>query len=313
MVDILIPTYNRAHTILETIDSALNQLNIKVNVHVIDNNSSDDTLSLIKNKYFNKNVIQKNLFLHEFYETVPMYMNWNRCLAQIKSKYFKFLFSDDLLSPEFCFECVKVLEERHTVDLIATDLNYFEDNLNHVSKIRKYNKEGLYKGKKIIFRSLLSRNNISAPSNSLIRSSILNNKQFINNRVAADWIFFAEILSNNLNNLNYYYLEKPLAFFRTSGITETNELKMSADWVILNYEARQKMSYTFKTYQKWLIKFFSIIYCSIVLFFIRNKSNLEFEKSKEYLSKKSFLFPICFILISFLMRINKFEKILINK
>lgn len=313
MVDILIPTYNRAHTILEAIDSALNQLNVKVNVHVIDNNSSDDTLLLIKNKYFNKKVNHKNLYLHEFDNTVPMYMNWNRCLTYIKSKYFKFLFSDDLLSPEFCFECVKILEDKATVDLIATDLNYFEDNLNHISKIRKYNKEGLYSGKKIIFRSLLSRNNISAPSNSLIRSSVLNNKRFVNNRVATDWIFFAEILSNNSNRLNYYYLEKSLAFFRTSGITETNELKMSADWIILNYEAREKMSYIFGAYQRWLINFFSIIYCSIVLVFIRKKSNVEFEKGKVYLRKKSFLFPIWFLLISLLLGIKRVEKSLINK
>ena len=82
----------------------------------------------IKNKYFNETANQKNLHLHEFDDTVPMHMNWNRCLSYIKSKYFKFLFSDDLLSPEFCFECVKVLEDRPAVDLIATDLNYFEDN-----------------------------------------------------------------------------------------------------------------------------------------------------------------------------------------
>ncbi len=50
MIDILIPTYNRAHTILESIDSALNQINVSVNVHVIDNNSSDNTLDLIKKK-----------------------------------------------------------------------------------------------------------------------------------------------------------------------------------------------------------------------------------------------------------------------
>ena len=85
MVDILIPTYNRAHTILEAIDSALNQLNVKVNVHVIDNNSSDGTLLLIKNKYFNKKVNHKNLYLREFDSTVPMYMNWNICLPHIKS------------------------------------------------------------------------------------------------------------------------------------------------------------------------------------------------------------------------------------
>ena len=89
MIDILIPTYNRAHTILESIDSALNQINVNVQVHVVDNNSSDDTIQKIKLKYFkNKNHKFKNLHLHEYKNTVSMYMNWNRCLAFIKSKYF---------------------------------------------------------------------------------------------------------------------------------------------------------------------------------------------------------------------------------
>tara|TARA_B110000503_G_scaffold12539_1_gene17063 strand:+ start:6506 stop:7435 length:930 start_codon:yes stop_codon:yes gene_type:complete len=309
MVDILIPTYNRAHTILESIDSALNQVNVKVNVHVIDNNSSDDTLLLIKRNYSK----QKNLFLHEFDDTVPMYMNWNRCLPYIKSKYFKFLFSDDLLSADFCFECLKVLEENDTVDLIATDLNYFEDNINYVGKIRKYNKNGLYNGKKIIFRSLLTRNNISAPSNSLIRSLRLNSTNFTSNRVATDWIFFADILYNNSGNLNYCYLEKPLAYFRTSGLTETNELKISADWIILNYEARRKMSMIFSNYQRWLIRILSLSYCSIVLVFIRKKSSTEYSKARDYLRNQSLWFPILFLLISLLMRIDRVEKMLWSK
>jgi hypothetical protein len=88
---------------------------------------------------------------------------------------------------------------------------------------------------------------------------------------------------------------------------------MSADWIILNYEAREKMSYIFGAYQRWLINFFSIIYCSIVLVFIRKKSNVEFEKGKVYLRKKSFLFPIWFLLISLLLGIKRVEKSLINK
>lgn len=313
MIDILIPTYNRAHTILESIDSALNQINVSVNVHVIDNNSSDNTLDLIKKKYFNKSDVYKNLYIHEFDDTVPMHMNWNRCLSHIRSKYFKFLFSDDLLSPEFCFECVKVLEERSTVDLIATDLNYFEDNLNHISKIRKYNKEGLHNGKKIIFRSLLSRNNISAPSNCLIRSSSINNIKFVDNRVATDWIFFAEILFNNNNLKNYYYLEKPLSYFRTSGITETNELKMSSSWIILNFEARQRIAREFKFHIIFLVNIFTIIYCSIVLAFIKKSSTSEYNEAKLFLNNQFFLAPIFYKPISWLLKFKKIQKIFLNK
>ena len=44
-----------------------------------------------------------------------------------------------------------------------------------------------------------------------------------------------------------------------------------------------------------------------------NGVNVEFEKGKVYLRKKSFLFPIWFLLISLLLGIKRVEKSLINK
>jgi glycosyltransferase involved in cell wall biosynthesis len=309
MVDILIPTYNRSNTIINSIQSALAQKKIKVNVHVIDNNSSDNTLSLIKEKF----IKCENLFIHEFNTTVPMIDNWNRCLEFISFNYFKFLFSDDLLSPDFTWKCLEIMESNSNIDLIATDLNYFDTNENNILKIRKYNTKGYHIGGSVVFRSLLSRNNISAPSNSLIRSLSIDNIKFIDNRVASDWIFFSSILIKNKNKNNYFYLEEPLSYFRTTGDTETNQLKMSSLWVSDNYKARIHMSKPFNWFKKQIIKVFTLLYCSIVLSVIRKQSLIEFEKSKIFLKNNSILFNPIFYFINSIMKIKIVENYFLNK
>ena len=71
MIDILIPTYNRAHTIIETINSALNQTNVNVNVHIIDNNSTDNTVNLIKMSFSKMNII---LIIYSFMNLMKQYL-----------------------------------------------------------------------------------------------------------------------------------------------------------------------------------------------------------------------------------------------
>ena len=52
-VSVIIPTYNRAHCIEETIISVLNQTYTDFEIIVIDDGSSDDTAEVLK-KYRNK-------------------------------------------------------------------------------------------------------------------------------------------------------------------------------------------------------------------------------------------------------------------
>lgn len=302
-VDILIPTYNRQATILQSINSALNQKKVKVNVVVIENNSDDGTLELIRN-YF-KDELPNSLKVVAYDKTVDMHENWNRCFEHISSKYFKFLFSDDLLDPLFCFESIKIMEESPSINMVTSDFGYFTEDVDSIYKTRRYNKEGLHKNSDILFRSLITRNNIGAPSNSIFRSEICKKFKFENNRVATDWIYFAEILSvPSLSSFSYYSINKTLAYFRTSGSTETNKLKLTPDWIILNYNARIKMSKKFDNrLKRSIIRVSSYLYSIIVLFTIKYEGEIySYETGKTFLKAKSKILFFVFSPIDLIMK-----------
>ena len=50
-VHIIIPTYNRAYTIIDCINSVLEQTYLDWKLTIIDNNSSDDTDKVIKDNF----------------------------------------------------------------------------------------------------------------------------------------------------------------------------------------------------------------------------------------------------------------------
>lgn len=51
LVSVIIPTYNSSATVIEAVDSALNQTHPRVEVVIVDDGSSDDTVALLNQRY----------------------------------------------------------------------------------------------------------------------------------------------------------------------------------------------------------------------------------------------------------------------
>ena len=64
-IHILIPTFNRSNLIKETIDSVINQSYKFWVLTIVDNNSTDNTVQMIKKKY-KKLIIQKKIIIKTF-------------------------------------------------------------------------------------------------------------------------------------------------------------------------------------------------------------------------------------------------------
>jgi glycosyltransferase involved in cell wall biosynthesis len=105
LVSVCIPTYRGATFLAATIDSVLHQSYPHFEVWILDDNSPDDTGSVVS-RYSDPriNYIRNasNLGPEE---------NWNRCLKVAKGKYFKLLPHDDLLAADCLEEQVTVLEK----------------------------------------------------------------------------------------------------------------------------------------------------------------------------------------------------------
>jgi glycosyltransferase involved in cell wall biosynthesis len=92
-VSILIPTYNGAPYIGPAIDSVLKQDNVDLEVIVVDDNSTDDTVAIVRS-YDDPRV---RLFQNP--DNMGAEGNWNRALELAKGTYIKLLPQDDLLLP----------------------------------------------------------------------------------------------------------------------------------------------------------------------------------------------------------------------
>jgi glycosyltransferase involved in cell wall biosynthesis len=105
-VSIFIPTYNRRDLLRLSVLSAVAQRYSKLNVHVIDNCSTDGTYEIIqdlKKEY-------SNLYYTRNPSNLGALANFQRCFKQAADDYFSILSDDDILLPGFVEELVKAIE-----------------------------------------------------------------------------------------------------------------------------------------------------------------------------------------------------------
>jgi glycosyltransferase involved in cell wall biosynthesis len=97
LVSVCIPTFNAERWILDCLNSALAQSYQPLEILVVDDASTDNTVDLlrsIKDERIRLIVNETNLGLTG---------NWNKCVELAQGKFIKFLFQDDLLYP-LCIE-----------------------------------------------------------------------------------------------------------------------------------------------------------------------------------------------------------------
>ena len=98
-VSVCIPTFNGAKYLKECLDSVLAQTFTDFEVLVVDDHSSDETLSIAQEyaTYDHRiRVIQNE-------HNLGLVGNWNRCVELAQGEWVKFVFQDDLIAP-LCLE-----------------------------------------------------------------------------------------------------------------------------------------------------------------------------------------------------------------
>ena len=108
LVSVIIPTYNRAHSVIEAIRSVKNQSYPNVQIIIIDDGSKDNTAEIVAG-----------------FKDVEYYYQENRGqgaarnlgLKYAEGEYIASLDSDDVWQPEFLAESVKCLE-KHDLDFV---------------------------------------------------------------------------------------------------------------------------------------------------------------------------------------------------
>ena len=107
LVSVCVPAFNGAEFLADCLSSVLRQTEREFEVLVVDDASSDQTVSVAK-EFARRD---PRVVVHCFSERAGLVGNWNRSLQLAKGEWIKFVFQDDLLHPNCLAEqlhCARV-------------------------------------------------------------------------------------------------------------------------------------------------------------------------------------------------------------
>ena len=91
LVSICIPAYNNAGYIKKTVESILNQTYRNIELIVVDDKSTDDTVEILES------IEDTRLKIYKNEENLGMAGNWNRCLSLARGEFIKLICADDMI------------------------------------------------------------------------------------------------------------------------------------------------------------------------------------------------------------------------
>jgi glycosyltransferase involved in cell wall biosynthesis len=127
-VSIFIPAYNTERYIADTIGSIVNQTYQDWELIIVDDCSTDDTLSVC-NSYAEKDTRIK-LYANE--KNLGMMENWIYGVSLCNGKYWGKLDSDDWWHPDMLKECVAILDNHEDVGLVVSRFIEIDENNNAI-------------------------------------------------------------------------------------------------------------------------------------------------------------------------------------
>ncbi len=181
-------TLNAQNTILKTINSVNNQTYNEFEYIIIDGESSDNTLDIIK-----KNLNRNYVLISE--KDTGIYNAMNKGIKLSKGRYVAFLNSDDWLEHDVLFKISKVIEKKNP-SIIYGDAKFFKD-INVFSFYAKANLKKLEKNMSLLHSSFYVQNKIIKKNlfdESLIISS--DYKQMLNLNKNYEFFYIPQSLSN---------------------------------------------------------------------------------------------------------------------
>ncbi len=214
LLTVAIPTFNSAHFLPDAIASILRQGLDDFEILIVDNASEDKTEDVVRsfeNRHIRYIRNASNLGACE---------NGNRCLANSRGRYVKFLCADDVLLGGVLRKQLNVLETRPEVALVTCGYLPTDPDLNVQGSWSAF--PGAHPGRRVI-NLCLSRmaNCIGGPSNVMIRrtaaAGVVSDASY---RLLADLKFSLQILEHgdyvNIDEPGYLYRKHPNSDYATN-------------------------------------------------------------------------------------------------
>lgn len=265
LISIIIPTYNAEDFIAKTINSILRQTYNYFEVLVLDDGSSDNTASLVKD------IAKKDNRIKYFYQSNQgLAYSRNRLSQMASGEYIAFLDHDDEWLPEKLKIQIDLFKRRSNCALIYGNvLNVFSDGRN--SSTYFANRKP-HRGK-VFYEYLIEGNFVPQPSiilkTEILREYLPFNADF---KIAVDW----ELLLRLARDHSFDYVEEVVAIynFHDNRATAKNPfLEIEEILSIMDYWYKNDPKLQ-QAYKKQ---------------FLRSKAKVNLQKAYLYQSNKNYL------------------------
>ena len=246
LVSIIIPTYNRALLIGETLDSIIAQTYINWECIIVDDGSTDDTIDLVK-KY-----CEKDTRIQYYHRPKNRIKGANACrnygYELSKGDYIQWFDSDDLMHPRMLEIKARQLSGSN-VDFVVCEGVEYKDEINNV--IREWNE---------IFSENVFKDHIIGKVNfhtngPMFKRAFLEDKKLFNEKLKRkqEWEFYSRLLSYSVN---YKPIFKKLYYFRShaNSINGFNSISTLESRVLSNRLVYEIVKKCFKGNELELLK-----------------------------------------------------------
>ncbi len=197
LFSVIIPTFNSSAFIEKAINSVLKQTFKDWELLIIDDNSSDNTVSIIKNFKNEKNIkVIKSPF------NLGAATARNIGIKKSKGRYIAFLDSDDYWLPNKLALQFKFLKNNTDCPIVCS--NYFLEFSSSNDKLKQIKFREL-----IYFKDIIRTNSIMT-SSAVFDSKLVSNIYMPNLKRRQDWAFWISILKKD-KSFKAYCIQTPLA------------------------------------------------------------------------------------------------------
>jgi glycosyltransferase involved in cell wall biosynthesis len=224
LVSVCIPVYNNEQYIAETMQSIWNQSYKHLELIVVDDNSRDNSLEVIRRKadaLEKQGRPEKKVSVYHNETNLGMSGNWNRCLELCHGEFIKLICADDQIASTLIEREVQEMLLHPDVVLVESDTE-FRDNDNRPSGHYDRFGEGLMDGRKIARHSLFTRDYFGAPLANLIRTDAYKKYGGFDPQFSyiVDYDFFMDLACHG----KVFVIRERLNYFRIRKDSNTGEV-----------------------------------------------------------------------------------------
>lgn len=215
-ISVCIPVYNGETYLAQTIQSVLDQTYTDFELVIIDNASTDRTVSIIRS------FTDTRIRLIQNETNVGMVGNWNNCLRYGTCEYLQLLCADDLLTPDNFKKKVDILDNYPEVGMVFSGSHVINENNKVVMNRRPFLSSGMWDGRRLARRSFRNHNYNAEPSNVMFRKRTSEEIGSFDPDLwfTLDWNYWLRMCAVS----KVYYINEYLYSFRISTTSETAQL-----------------------------------------------------------------------------------------